>query len=107
MVFQNENKIYVGLGVLVFCAVLYYFINYQISSTLKYELHKLRKQKYLKNQMMQRKYMQQHDREQDVDSYDDPAEECEYEEEEDDSSNARGSSRLNKDNVLMRDMMGL
>jgi hypothetical protein len=131
MNFLNDNKVYIGLSVLVFCALLYFYINYQVSVTLKHELSKMKKQKQLKlNQQSQQsqlakrhQYMQSRTKQirQDADSYFDPAgeeagnyqEEGDFDENDQQDQRVPGGrdqgqgQRLTKDNILMRDMMGL
>jgi len=103
MNFLNDNKVYIGLSVLVFCALLYFYINYQVSVTLKHELSKMKKQKQLKisqqSQLAKRhQYMQSRTKQtgQDADSYFDPAgeEAGNYQEEGDFEENDQHDQRV-------------
>lgn len=116
MNFLNDPKIMAGLAMLIFSVVIYFYINYQVSATLKVELARMKKQKQLKMakqaQMLKRQqYVQSRMGRSDQDSYYDPAEDAGMQggEDEDDQGDMHQSSgqRLTKDNILMRDMMGL
>lgn len=117
MNFLNDPKIMAGLAVLIFSVVIYFYINYQVSATLKVELARMKKQKQLKMakqaQMLKRQqYVQSRMGRSEQDSYYDPAEDGGMqggEDDEEDQGNMHQGSgqRLTKDNILMRDMMGL
>lgn len=115
MNFLNDPKIMIGLAVILYSVVLYFYLNYQIGATLKLELAKAKKHKQLKlakqQQLLKRQqYLQsRHGGHDAQDSYYDPAEDGGIQDDQDDDQddNMMGNQRLTKDNVLMRDMMGL
>lgn len=114
--FLNDPKIMAGLAMLVFSVVIYFYINYQVGITLKSELVKMKKQKQLKMakqaQMLKRQqYIQSKMGRSEQDSYYDPAEDGgmrdNNEEDDQEDMHQGGGQRLTKDNILMRDMIGL
>lgn len=117
MNFLNDPKIMAGLAMLVFSVVIYFYINYQVGATLKLEFSRMKKQKALKMakhaQLLKRQqYVQSKMGRNEQDSYYDPAEDAGIQQEGDDDDeqgdmNHGGDQRLTKDNILMRDMMGL
>lgn len=120
MNFLNDPKVMAGLAVLIFSVVIYFYINYQVSATLKVELARMKKQKALKMakqaQIAKRQqYVQSRMSRSDQDSYYDPADDVGMQDGGDEEEDDRGQGdmhqgsgqRLTKDNILMRDMMGL
>jgi hypothetical protein len=110
MDFLNDPKILTGVAVLIFCIVLYFYINYQISLTLKHELHRMKKQKQLKinkqQELMYRQQMKSRSGKHDQDSYFDPDDvDMEGDDYEDFLDKKGDDARLTKDNIGMRDMM--
>jgi len=116
--FLEDPKILFGLAILIFSVVIYFYINYQIGVTVKAELLRIKKHKQLKLakhaqlKRMQNMKSRMGDK-MDQDSYFDPADDEGIQDEnndddydQDDMHNDR-STRLTKDNILMRDMMGL
>lgn len=116
---MNDPKIMAGFAILIFSVVIYFYINYQIRATLKTELTRMKKHKQIKLAKQaqiekRRQYMQERmGGNGDQDSYYDPAEDegvQNMNDEEDDDHNENiqgGNQRLTKDNILMRDMIGL
>lgn len=117
--FLNDPKIVACLAMLVFSVVIYFYINYQVTTTVRLELARVKKHEKMKlakqAQLARRQqYVQSKMGRSDQDSYYDPAEDggmrddrdVEYEEDNEDMHQG-GEKRLTKDNILMRDMIGL
>jgi ABC-type nickel/cobalt efflux system permease component RcnA len=111
--FFNDNKAYIFILALVILVACYYLVDYQIKSTLRHELksmhHKKQKKMKLhkiKQQRMAQMMESQKNREQhELDSYIDPAEEQQYENEQRNREHLHhDNSRLPKDDILMRDL---
>jgi hypothetical protein len=117
MNFLSDPKIMVGLMVLIFSVIIYFYINYQVGIALNIELVKMKKHKALKiakhAQMLKRQqYTQSRMGSSDQDSYYDPADNAGMRDDREEDENRgdmhqSGGQRLTKDNILMRDMMGL
>lgn len=114
MNFIEDPKIMMGLAVLVFSVVIYFYINYQIENAVRAELVRVKKHKQHKlakhAQLLKRQQYMQSRSGRDQDSYFDPADEEEMvggNNEQDDQGDMTRSQphRLTKDNILMRDMM--
>jgi hypothetical protein len=111
----NDPKMMIGLGVIVFSVLIYFYVNYQVNIAIKAEFSKMKKQKQLKiakqAQLQKRQQrMQERMGRNDQDSYYDPAEENIGEQQEEDNEDMIGQNRedrLTKDNILMRDMLGM
>lgn len=107
MNFLDDPKIILGF-IMIFFVITYFYINYQVNISIKSELMRIKKHKYLKARHQQKK--QQHIQKSDMDSYYDPAEDDGMRDDVDDYQGDvrhEREERLTKDNILMRDMMGL
>lgn len=105
-----DKKTYIVCFLIIFCVILYFLINYQVKSTLHSELKKIsdkKKKRQKLAQIRQTKLMemrQGHEEERnmpDMDSYVDPAEK--YVDDNNDDGYDR-QQRLNKDDMMMRDI---
>lgn len=120
-----DNKLYLGGIVLIVFGVVVFILNYQIKATVKSELDKIRKKEAKKIKDVQKAYAKRQMQEQrtmvdreinDMDSYIDPSgrrepdrdrDERERYDEEDYRLRPQGTSRLSKDDIGQRDLMGV
>lgn len=101
-----NEKLYLIVGLLALVGLAIYLINYQIKSTVRYELtmikkHKLKKMHLLKmkrDKQKRRNIKHQHD----MDSYIDPIDNEQYEEEQEEPQRA---ARFSQNDLLQRDLI--
>lgn len=107
-----NNKVYVGVAIVVFLTILYFFINYRVKNILRHELHKIRERRNKKIRIAQEKNkrsVSQHIKNQQImtdhaiDSYFDPAENQEQDQDREDDNDDGVVQRLTKDNIGTRD----
>ena len=104
-IFKN-NRVQLGVALVLFIVIIYFLINYQVKSTLRNEFQKMhmKKQKRLKQEKVrQQRRAQEMETKQtfgDIDSYIDPL----VAENEGHHNNEHFDQRLSQDDMLMRDI---
>lgn len=112
----NDNKIYFACLLIVVLVGLYFFVSYQAKQVLKHELKKMAEKKHKKQKLLQmkqhrlmqmRQMQEERQHNHDMDSYIDPSERY-NEQDDEDQHRANGGgyerARLSKDDILMRDL---
>ena len=104
----GDKKVYVISAVIVLLVIMYFLINYQVKDTLHRELRKLsdRKKKKQKTLLMNQKrlmHTRDDENQNDMDSYQDPAERHNEDNENDEYYDKH--ERLSKNDMGMRDFV--
>lgn len=100
----SNEKIYLIVALLVFVAIVVYLINYQIRSIVRGELEMMKKKKLKKlHYLKMKKRAIQQDDQAGMDSYIDPVNQEQYEDDQYEDNNA--PARYSQNDLLQRDLL--